>query len=84
MGSAFHDLPTATLRGSRRRASARPAAGAGDVGRASEGRDLWLHEAPLSWLPGLDEGGPNLKRIDAGDRGIQQALAELAVKSETR
>lgn len=37
-----------------------------------------LHEATLAWLPGLGEGGTNVKRIDAGDRGVQDALSTLA------
>ena len=34
-----------------------------------------LHEAVLSWAA-EGEGGPNLKRLDAGYRGVEAALAE--------
>lgn len=41
-----------------------------------------LHEGVLAWLPGLGEGGTNVKRIDAGDRGVQEALSMLAQQQE--
>lgn len=40
-----------------------------------------LHESTAAWIPGVDGTvGPNTQRLDAGDRGVQAALSELATE----